>query len=68
MYAFYLSNDSHNEYHDYLALMTLQVQLELDRARAEDPTVFEYDSVYDELENRKIARKSAVIDDKKVYD
>lgn len=43
------------------------MQLELDRARAEDPTVFEYDSVYDDLENKKVARKSATVDDKKVY-
>ncbi|EDV22429.1 Nuclear speckle splicing regulatory protein 1 [Trichoplax sp. H2] len=42
-----------------------QVQLELDRAKAEDPTVFEYDSIYDELENKKVARNPAVITDRK---
>ena len=30
-----------------------QTQLEIEKAMAEDPTVYEYDSIYDDMEDKK---------------
>ena len=38
---------------------TLQTQLEIDRALEQDATVFEYDAVYDEIQQQKPAVKKA---------
>ena len=45
-----------------------QTQLEIERALAEDPSVFEYDNVYEDLQAEKVAKDVKVANkaDKKV--
>lgn len=47
----------------------MQAQRQYERALAEDPTVFDYDSIYDELKaekNQKIVEKKAADKQRKV--
>lgn len=48
----------------------MQAKREHERALAEDPTIFDYDNVYDELQakkNQKIAEIKAADKERKVY-
>lgn len=39
----------------YIVLLCTQTQIEIQKALQEDPTVYEYDAVYDEMEEKKKA-------------
>lgn len=40
---------------DYQCHVTVQTQIEIQKALKEDPTVYEYDAVYEEMEEKKKA-------------
>lgn len=44
----------------------LQTQLEIDRALESDPTVYEYDSIYDTMQEKKAQQVSATSSKAKV--
>lgn len=45
-------------------LVIFQTQLEIDRALEADPTVYEYDSIYDSMQEKKAQQVAAVSSDK----
>lgn len=49
-------------------MLSMQTQIEIQKALKDDPTVYEYDTVYDEMEEKKKAVNAKVPEkDRKVH-